>query len=211
MSKVQKAISRALSLVLGLSMVLLLVNCSGEAVTPVVDTPDAGIDRSVKYEGEEATGDGDGQSLDQRLDLKWGITEFVTSTSGLFGNQGGNLRVDYDHYHYQLSIGTSVFTRQQGIGMHVTKGRNLFNENLAYITFSPQSVTLNHAVTFEVVNIYNNSVRWGLYYWSDTNGWLPSAFLVTETIDADVSFTLDHFGTYALLASPIPYVENTVN
>ncbi len=211
MRNAQKALGRSLAILLGLAMVMLLANCSGDSIVPTVDQPASGFAKGPGWPGEEATGDGQDEAIDERLDLKWGVTEYVASSSGVIGNQGGDLEVFINNYTFRLEIGSGALTQDYGLGLQVTKGRNAFGENLAYVSFTPQNVTVSRDVSFVVRNPFSNAVRFSLYFWDGEYGWINPIFFSCDNDTEWVNFDLSKFGTYALLVSPIPFDDNNAS
>jgi len=214
MRNVQKALGRFSMIILGLAMMMLLANCSGDAVTPSVDQPittSAAVTHAPGWPGEIATGDGEDQAIDQRLDLKWGVTEYVASNSAVIGVAGGDLQVSFQNYTYKLNFGTSTLTKDFGVGLQVSKGLNAFGENLSYVSFTPQNASVSKDFQFVLRNPYSNAVRYSLYYWSGTYGWVEPQFFSCDASQEWVNFKVNRFGTYALLVAPVPFVDNNAS
>ncbi|MFH2057038.1 MAG: hypothetical protein ABIJ61_13855 [bacterium] len=221
----QKALGRLLTILVGLAMVMLLVNCSGDSISPVANQPATGPARAPGPPGDEATG-GD-EALNARLDQGAGVAEMTFAVSDLIGAEGGNLEISYDDFvevryddfFYSLDIGSGVLDEEYGVGFQVTRGLNQAGERLDYVSLTPQNVLISGSVTLTIRNAFVrngdrviglNSVpaKVEIYLWNAGSGWTEAGSVVTSGTTQSVSFELSHFGTYALLIYPTDFQDD---
>lgn len=209
----QKALGRFLTILLGLAMVMLLANCSGDSFAPVANQSADGPDLAPGPGGDESTGDSDEEALNDRLDQGAGVAEATSAVSGLIGAAGGSLKIRYHDVDYILEIGSGVLSHEIGVGFQVTRGINKFGEQLIYLSFSPQNASLNGAATFKVINpavngadlvggLFSQWTKADFYVWNASGSWQNAGSSIVKSNAQTVQFEVSEFGTYALLVYP---------
>ncbi len=207
----RKVLNTILVTVMGLLVMLLAVQCSNQPITNPADGSTSSYGKKGGTNDNEAIGgeDDTGSNINVRLDLKWGEIEFAVSASGVIANEGGSLTVKKNGNFYTLDIGPTVLATDQGIGLQVTKGKNVFDESVTYVSFTPQNISVYGSFSLTMSHPYYQETHYTIYFWNDSEeSWTLYGAVIGWVGETCVRFSANHFGTYAILAIPISQENN---